>query len=183
MAFGNHRVFDSATLHSLPVLAISEGRVLGKVKDEIFDPQRHVLVGLTVDGADGERFVDLERVQRLGPFAVTVRRSSDLQDLSDHERALAIVDSGIKLRGEPVLTDVGEPMGRLDKIWIDDRGDVIKYRCSLGSIGLRRSREITPDQVMVVGQDAMIVSADVFTRRSQHDRDRAPSAYSDEGTH
>ena len=154
-----NRTFESTTLDSLPVVAVDEGRVLGRVRDLVFDPAAHMLLGAIVarSGGHPDAFLDISYVRQLGPFAVTIFRSDELQPLNAAPRAFEVVQSGVRVRGAPVMTEIGEPIGRLDKVWLDSSGRVVKYRASTGGLGLGRRREILPTDVVVIGEDVIIV--------------------------
>jgi sporulation protein YlmC with PRC-barrel domain len=182
----NRRTFESSTLRGLPILAIGEGRILGKVKEEVYDPKTHTLLGVIVSPANGgsESFLDRLRVRRLGPFAVTVVNSDDLQELREHERAQEVVVSNIRLRGAPVITDIGEQIGRIDQIWIDDSGAVLKYRSSNGGFGFGQRHDIAPKDISVVGEDAVIVPPSVFDRGAGEDaRQQGASSSNENASH
>ena len=160
----NERGFEASTLHALPVVAINEGRILGKVKDAVFDPASHSLIGLTVNGRNGrgEAFVDCTRIRRLGPYAIIVGSEADIGNVDGHERASEIVSSGIRIRGADVMTDAGRPIGKIDRVWIRHDGTVTRYRASVGGFGFGRSHDLTPDDVVVIGEDVVIVSSEAI---------------------
>ena len=151
--------FEAATLHSLPVIAVTEGRILGRVKETIFDPEDHALIGVTVSRRDGkpEDFLDVRQARCLGPFAVTTSATANLQKLESHARAHEVVASGVHVRDAPVLTDAGEPIGKIAQIWIRDDGGVAAYVAASGSFLFGRKRRLSPHDVIVIGEDAMIV--------------------------
>ena len=174
------RRFEVSSLHALPIVAIYEGKVLGNVKDPIFDPDSHTLIGLTFGGknGDGERFVDRAHVLRLGPHAVTVLYAPDAGRVNDNDRAREIVESRVRVRGAPVLTDTGEPIGKVDKVWIDETGSVVQYRASNGGWGFLGSHEIAPEEVVVIGEDVVIVSSEAIA--GHRNGDELPPRRSDE---
>ncbi len=174
MRHGRTHTFEAATLHPLPVIAVNEGRILGRVKDTIFDPAGHALVGVTVSRRDGkpEDFLAVNRARRLGPFAVTTAASADLRTVESHDRARDVLAAGIRLRGAPVLTDDGEPIGKLAEIWLREDGAVVEYVAAARSFLFSKKRRLTPRDVIVIGDDVMIVHRSAIERR----RNDAPAA-------
>lgn len=158
----NERSFESATLQALPVVAVNQGRILGKVKDVVFDPATHTMIGLMLSGRNGrgENFIDAARVRRLGPYAVIVATEQDVMSIDEHARASEIVASGVRVRGADVMTDAGRPIGKIDKVWLRDDGTVLRYRASVGGWGLGRSHELEPKDIVVIGEDVVIVSSE-----------------------
>ena len=154
---------ESRKLIHLPVVAIAEGKVLGRVDELIFDPKQQSLLGVRISGNHGRdgAFVDCGRIRRLGPFAVVVMEEADLQRSDDHDRARDVLASGIRVRGAQVMTDAGEPAGRIDRVWMSPEGRVLRYRASDGAFAFARGHEIMPADVQVIGEDAMIIAASV----------------------
>jgi uncharacterized protein YrrD len=157
---GRHEI-ESRKVLNLPVIAIGEGKVLGRVDDLIFDPKQQSLLGVQVAGkyARNGAFVECGRIRRLGPFAIVVMEEADLQRSDDHDRARDVLASGIRVRGAQVMTDAGEPAGRIDRVWMSPEGRILRYRASDGGFAFARGHEITPSDVQVIGEDAIIVSA------------------------
>lgn len=151
---------ESRKVLNLPVVAIGEGKVLGRVHDLVFDPRSQSLLGVLISGQYGRdgAFVDCGRIRRLGPFAVVVMEEADLQRSDDHPRARDVLGSGIRVRGAQVMTDAGEPAGKIDRIWMTPEGKVLRYRASDGRL-FGGGRELKPSDVQVIGEDAIIVAA------------------------
>jgi len=153
--------FESGTLQSLPVVAVNEGRILGRVKDLVFDPAAHTMIGLTFSGGNGRGdFIDADRIGCLGPHAIIVATGRDVTAIDDHARASEVVASGIRVRGADVITDTGRPLGKLDKVWMREDGSVLRYQASMGGWGFGRSQKIDPEDIVVIGEDVAIVSSD-----------------------
>jgi uncharacterized protein YrrD len=158
---GRPHEIESRKVLNLPVVAIGEGKVLGRVDDLVFDPRQQSLLGVLVAGKHGRdgAFVDCGRIRRLGPFAVVVMEEADLQRSDHHDRARDVLASGIRVRGAQVMTDAGEPAGRIDRVWMSPEGRILRYRASDGGFAFARGHEIAPADVQVIGEDAIIVSA------------------------
>lgn len=161
------RTFESGKLHGLPVIAVVEGRVLGTVRELLFDPAEHQLLGVLVARRGGERhddFLDISCIARLGPFAITARETRDLRPLSSHSRANDVAVAGIRPRGARVLMESGEPVGTVRQVWITPGGRVEKYVLGGGMLGIANRHEVAPGEVIVIGEDAMIVTAEAVGR-------------------
>jgi uncharacterized protein YrrD len=158
--------FPSHKLRSLETVAVQEGRFIGRVKSELCDPRDHVLLGLVIARRDGrpEAFLPSGEIRRLGPHAVTVDSRNDLCRLEEHARAREIVDEGIMLQGAPVVALDGERLGTLRSVWLDRHGNVANYQVSVGSLGFVRPRDLAPNEIVVIGPDAVIVQDSVRNR-------------------
>lgn len=176
------RTFDAASLRSLPVIATSEGRVLGRVKDALFDPQAHHLIGVLVSArgrGGGAALLDRARIRSLGPFAVTTASGDDLQPLETHGRAQAVAASRIHLQGAPVLAEDGERIGSVRRIWVSDDGEVERYESASGPLAISGRFSIEPAQVLAIGEDAMVVSNEVRDQKRRPAQGRAGRAPSE----
>jgi uncharacterized protein YrrD len=170
--------FPSQKLRSLEVVAVREGRFVGRVRSEICDPRDHVLLGLTIARRDGapESFVSLDHIRRLGPHAVTVDRSTDLHRIEDHPRAQEVVDARISMYNAPVIAEDGERIGRLRSVWLDRGGNVVAYDVAKGALGFVHATKVLPNDIVVIGPDAIVVHDSVRrAHAAESTRDRAAS--------
>jgi uncharacterized protein YrrD len=162
-------------LMSLPVISTQQGREVGRVKDVLFDPSAHQLLGLVVTAtaaADATLFLERSAIKSLGEHAVTVESEDKLGAVTAYPRVREILDSGIHLKGAPVLTETGDAVGKVDKILVDEEGRIASYEVARGVLGLGKRKEITPSDVISIGQDAIIVSPSAAEERDEDDDDR-----------
>jgi uncharacterized protein YrrD len=157
---------DADELIGMPVVATMEGRELGKVKDVLFDPDEQALLGLMVTPTGGGTtekalFVDRDDVVGLGHDAVTVEGVAALQSFSMQEHAQQVVDSGIHLKGAKLLTESGDELGTIDKILLGQDCEIVAYRAASGILGLGGKQEVSSEDVVKVGEDAVIVRAGI----------------------
>lgn len=161
---------DANQLLSMPVIAVNEGKELGRVKDVLFDPERHTLLGFMVSpnaGMEALKFVDRDQIEAIGDSAITVSASAALQEVSSQPRAQEIVDSCLHLRGTNVVTETGNSLGTIDKILIDDSGNVTAYHASSGLLGFGDKTDILPQEVISIGDDAIVVMHSAEQRTNQ----------------
>ncbi len=153
---------EATALISRPVIDTSHGRQLGRVKDAVFDPEQQVFLGLLVEARPGgDMFLQRERIRAFGGDAVTVESESSLTPLVAEPRARAVVESGVHLRGSPVVTEEGEKLGSLDHIALNDDGSIACYSVSSGFLSLGDRIDILPSRVKTIGVDAIVVAPDV----------------------
>lgn len=167
---------DANELMSMPVIATGAGRELGRVKDVLFDPGAHALLGLMVASqAPGEAtmFLDRTRIKGIGQDAVTVEGETALEPFASVGRAREVVDSGIHLRGANVLTEGGDSIGKVDKVLVNEDGSVASYHVTKGVFGFGSRKELPPSSVISIGEDAVIVSNEA--RDLSDDDDDEPS--------
>jgi uncharacterized protein YrrD len=153
---------DATELVSMPVIATSEGRELGRIRDVLFDPGQQVLLGLLVNSSAGNTdvpmFVQRSAIKGVGNDAVTVEDGSALQPYAAHDEARRVVESGIHLRGATVMTEGGDAVGKVDKVMLAEDGTIEGYTTNSGLLGFGEKNEISSDQVLRIGADAVIIS-------------------------
>lgn len=170
---------DANELMSMPVMATAAGQEIGRVKDVLFDPSSHSLLGLMVastGGPESVMFLQRQRIKGIGQDAVTVDGVSALQPFSTAGRAREVVESGIHLRGANVLTEGGDSVGKIDKVLVNEDGSIASYQVAKGVLGFASRREIPPSEVVSIGEDAVIVS----NAAGEMDDDEAERHASDE---
>jgi uncharacterized protein YrrD len=132
------RYVRGAELIGLPVAALDEGRFVGEVRDVLFDPLRWRFLGFTLRGrglispamlgvlpAPGIWSLGRDAVMIAGVDAL-LREQADIESaLGEHEDAV----------GHEVVTDAGQPLGRIADIIIETDGRGITI------VGLAVARE------------------------------------------
>ncbi|HEX5480528.1 MAG TPA: PRC-barrel domain-containing protein [Dehalococcoidia bacterium] len=153
---------EARTLRGREVIAIREGMVVGRVRNLVFDPIEHRLLGLLVSRTRraAALFLPASAIRRLGPHAVTTDHQANLDPLSAHPRAAALVASGVRFEGTPVMLDDGARIATLRDIWIDTSFNVVRYDAAHGVFPFEQRLQIFPGQVIIVGPDAMVLQAD-----------------------
>lgn len=160
---------DANELLSMPLIAMSEGTEIGRVKDIVFDPEEHALLGVLVSpssGMDAPMFVSKDRIEGIGDAAITVSGTDALQEVSTQPRAKGIIESGLHFRGVKVVTETGNSLGTIDKVLIDSSGDVAAYRATKGLLGFGAKTDVMPNEVISIGQDAVVVAASAEAEQS-----------------
>lgn len=160
-------------LVSLPILDTSSGTELGRVKDVLFDTDAHAVYGLLIAAPAGEMFLPRSSVRGYGMDAVTVSDPGAITPVVTEPRAQELMQSGIRLRGSKVVTEIGDALGTLDKIVIEDSGEVAEYVATKGILGLGTRTQFLPAHVRTIGADAIVVSGDVANGASPADQDGA----------
>lgn len=183
---------DAGGLISKPVFGTAEGRELGRVTDALFDPDEQRLLGLVVESDDdrGPSFIDRNEIRGLGRDAVTVVGERALRPLASEERAREIVESGIHLGGAKVITEGGDAVGQIDRVFVDDAGAIVEYRAVSGPFGIAGKNRFGPQDVCKIGADAIIVAQSVIqepeedgeeAREEQRERSRAVTSDGSQG--
>lgn len=107
-----------------PIVAIDCGDDIAEVKDVVFDPVSHQLVGFTLNKRGWFRgtlkaTLPADRVRAIGPDAVMIDRNSDLIDLSDTPEELDTSSGAVSVIGSRVLSASGDELGSITDIILD----------------------------------------------------------------
>jgi uncharacterized protein YrrD len=147
-------------LEGMRVLATREGRELGTVKEVLFDPEERAVLGLMVASSaykGSQMFLDRSHIHGFGGDAVTVDSEADLEGISSTSHAREVVEGGIHLQGVRVLTEGGDALGKVDKVLLDNDGQIAGYHATSGLLGLGGKHDIAPADVISLGPDAIVI--------------------------
>lgn len=156
---------DAKQFLNLPVISLGSGNKLGDIDELIFQPNVHRLFGFVVKGVEDDRrlLVRKESVHAAGKDAVTVADEAALEFLDANDEAREIVGhrNGGHLTQMTVFSEDGEQLGKVDKVLLDDDLTVSAYHASSGILGLGSKTEIKPDEVVMAGEDTIVVRQSV----------------------
>lgn len=150
------------TLLDLPVIALSDGRIAGRVRDIVFDPPAGRIAGLLVREAgpfSDALIVPLDRIRSLGRDAVTVPDGAAVQPAHRLKLIRRLLISGVRLAGLHVLTEGGLDLGTIDDVFVGPAGEVLGYELSPGVVEetLHGKRLVPGGELLAAGPDAAVV--------------------------
>jgi uncharacterized protein YrrD len=154
-------VIDAKNLLDMRVIATDTGRQLGVVDELLFEPGRHVLLGLLLktEGDRPQLLVTRANVQSFGRDAITVsvESAAEVLDANEHARQLGI--SGGHLLKIDVLTQNGDKIGSIDRVLLNEDGTINCYRASSGFLGMGAKQDLSPEDVVAASKDSFVVSS------------------------
>ncbi|MBO8141788.1 MAG: PRC-barrel domain-containing protein [Firmicutes bacterium] len=153
---------ESRCLNRMPVYDLETGRVVGRVRRLIVDPDERKVVGLLLSTRVGKEALCLpfRDLHAIGDHAVTVRGTDCIGPLSEHPEMLETMRSRRRLYHAPVLTEGGRFLGDVDEFFVNPKhGRVESLLLSGGLIRdlFRGQASLPAHLVLTVGQDAVIV--------------------------
>lgn len=107
----------SKKITSLPIISLSDGQQIGRVRGLAVDPVAMVIVALILDhkGLFKEpRVIPYERVCSIGSHAITVDKATSAEKLANVPQIVPLVKNPTPLVGNKVITDTGNILGSLD---------------------------------------------------------------------
>lgn len=158
----------SKRLPGLPVLSISEGNQLGRVRRPVVDPKSQSVVAFIVSTAavGGRRLLPMSAVHALGTHAVTVHRADALQPVSGDEALERLLkEEHAKVIGTPVVSKSGTLVGTVQDYEIGRQGEIEALYASQSLWRTLAGGELcVPGQMVIaLGRDAAIVADEVLS--------------------
>lgn len=142
------------------VVALDQGLDLGKVQDILLHPSEHRVACLVVRTAMVSELAVVCRagdVRSYDEDTLAIRGLKVLMLGHESEEMLDLLHAGSHLRKRPMLTSEGKSMGRIRRVDIDAKGDVVMYHVAHGLFGLFGRAEVAPKDVRVMGGDVAVI--------------------------
>lgn len=136
----------------LPVVSISDGLEVGKVKSIIINADRGAIDYIVVDSGIqifSARVIPMDDVLGIGEYALTIENEGVITDISRIPEAIQLLQNDIKVKGTKVLTKKGRLIGEIGDIYIDEDNN-----CKI--TGLEFIDDITQKQLKIIPRDTVI---------------------------
>lgn len=149
----------------LPIISISDGMEVGKVKSIIINAEKGAIDYIVVDGGIqilSARVIPTDNILGIGEYAVTIENDSAINDISKIPAAIDLLQKNIQVKGTKVLTKKGRLIGEIGDVFVDEDDNC-------GIIGLEYIADITQKRVRIIprknvitfGKNLVVVSEDV----------------------
>ncbi|NJD03348.1 MAG: hypothetical protein FIA99_12320 [Ruminiclostridium sp.] len=136
----------------LPIISISDGMEVGKVKSIIINAEKGAIDYIIVDSGIqifSARVIPNDDVLGIGEYALTIENEGVITDINRIPAAIQLLQKDIHVKGTKVLTKKGRLIGEIGDIYIDD-GD----NCTI--TGLEFIADITQKKVRIIPRDSVI---------------------------
>ena len=150
----------STEILGLPIISITEGMEIGKVKSLVINPEKGSLDFITIEHEDWQvsvRAIPFKKVIGIGEYALTIETENSVIDLNEIPIANQLVNKKIKITDAKVMTRKGELLGSVQEYYTDEEnGQVIGMQVKVGDHDV-----ILPSEtVLTFGKDILIVTED-----------------------
>lgn len=152
----------------LPVISISDGNEIGKVKNVIINAAKGTVDFFIIDSgvrslAGG--VIPAARVLGIGEYALTIQEPDDISDIVKIPAAIELLQKNITVNGTRVLTKKGSLLGEAGDIYINEEDE------SYGIVGVEfipskadaRTGIIPRSSIITFGKNLLVVNDDVLT--------------------
>ncbi|MED4312481.1 PRC-barrel domain-containing protein [Heyndrickxia coagulans] len=140
-----------------PIISISEGAEIGKVKSFVINPDKGSVDFLTIEHEDWQvsvKAIPFKKVVGIGEYAVTVESDRAVIDLNEIPIADQLVNKKIRIVGAKVMTRKGELVGEVKEFYADENtGKILGIVLQTGE----SETILSADFVMTYGRDIVVV--------------------------
>lgn len=149
----------------LPIISISDGIEVGKVKNIIINAEKGAIDYVVVESGIqilSARVIATENVLGIGEYALTIENDEAINDLSKFPSAIGLLQKNIQVKGTKVLTKKGRLIGEIGDIFVDEDDNCkiigLEY---IADITQKRIRIIPRESVITFGSNLVVVKEDV----------------------
>ncbi|MGX6442935.1 PRC-barrel domain-containing protein [Neobacillus sp. K501] len=150
----------STQISGLPIINISEGNQVGKVKSLVINPDKGSVDFLTIEHEDWQvsvKAIPFKKVVGIGEYAVTIESENAIIDLNEIPIANQLVNKKIKITNTKIMTRKGELIGEVQEYFVDqDSGHILGMQLNAGN----NQVALSSDSVVTFGKDIIIVKED-----------------------
>lgn len=151
----------------LPIISISDGLEVGKVKSIIINADKGAIDYIVVDSGIqifSARVIPTEDVLGIGEYALTIENEGVITDISRIPAAIQLLQNDIRVKGTKVLTKKGSLIGEIGDIYVDDNDKCkITGLEFIADITQKKIRLIPRDTVITFGKNLTVVKEDIET--------------------
>ncbi|MCX7779686.1 MAG: PRC-barrel domain-containing protein [Negativicutes bacterium] len=147
----------SADILGLPVISITEGKELGKVKNLVVNPAAGSVAALAIDDGKwylGAKLLPFSAIIGLGEYAVTIESSSNVSLYSENPELEKLLTAEVGVIGSKVLTKSGRILGKVNEFIVDLSGKITA--CEVEDANGEVSH-LPSGRVLTFGKEVLIV--------------------------
>lgn len=149
----------------LPIISISDGIEVGRVKNIITNAAKGAIDYVVVDSGIqilSAKIIPTVNILGIGEYALTIENEEAINDLSKIPAAIDLLQKNIQVTGTKVLTKKGRLIGEVGDIYVDEDDNCnilgIEY---IADITHKKIRLIPRKSVITFGKNLVVVIEDV----------------------
>ncbi len=158
----------SQQIIGLPIISISDGNEVGKVKNIVLNADNGTIDYFVVDSGIqvlSTRVIPTSNVLGIGEYAMTILNPEAISDISVIPSAIDLLQKNITVKGTKVLTKKGSLIGETGDIFVD-----VENSCNI--VGIEYIADITQKKVRLIprscvitfGKTLLVVEDDIQTK-------------------
>jgi len=155
----------SKEIIGLPIISISDGTEVGKVKTVIINAEKGAIDYIVVDSGIqilSAKVIPTEYVLGVGEYALTIENEDAINDISKIPAAIDLLQKNIQVKGTKALTKKGRLIGEIGDFYVneDDNCSIIGLEF-IADITQKNIRFIPRDSIVTFGKNLVVVNDDV----------------------
>lgn len=150
----------SQEIIGLPVFSIVDGRKIGQVKDLVINPEEGKVEFILVSNANwyvGARVLPYKVVLGVGEHAVTTESESQLSNINETSSANGLLERNIEVKGNRVLTNLGNLVGVISEYEIDETSGKITSLEYKSAQDENKIETVKAMNVITYGTDVIVI--------------------------
>jgi len=148
----------------LPIVSISTGDEVGKVKNILFNGDKGAVDFVVVETGNqifSAKVIPTDKVLGIGKNALTIENDSAISDINKISDAVELVEKDIKVKGTKVLTKKGTLVGEIGDVCVNEENCCrITALEHVNSSSHDKLKLIPRDKVITFGKNLIIVEED-----------------------
>lgn len=151
--------YKSKKIIGMPVVSLSDGHQLGRVKRLLIDPQAMIIAAFTIDRKGWfkeQPVIPYRHVKNVGNHAVTVDQANAVVRLSSLPELETLAKKSLPVMANRVITEEGTVLGTVSDFYFDPQDGKINS-LEIKSSLLYGSRVLENSLIITCGRDAIIV--------------------------
>lgn len=155
-------MIKSRDLIGKPIVLITNGEIVGKVRDVLIDPDEFVIAALVLPSRPFRKpTMVLPRavVQVFGKDVILIKSNEAMARDNSLEHVASLLAVSAEMKGRAIATEEGVRIGIMDDVIVNPQGKVVAYHLSrvfitgpiaqTKEVPLQATRSIGPDLIMV----------------------------------
>jgi uncharacterized protein YrrD len=160
-------MIKSRDLVGKPLVTITHGEIIGKVKDVLIDPEKFEIAALVLQGGIFKRGTTIfprSIVHVFGKDVILVKSNEAMRRDNELDHVASLIAVAGQMRGRPVATETGVRIGIVNDMVVDETGKVVGYDLARVFVkgSLAESKQIPLAATRSLGPDLVIVDTDLI---------------------
>ncbi|MGR9049189.1 PRC-barrel domain-containing protein [Halobacillus faecis] len=167
----------SVEIIGFPIISISAGEEIGRVKSIVINPEKGSVDFLTVEHEDWQvsvKAIPFQKIIGIGKYAITVESKHSILDLNEIPIANQLINKKVYIKGAQVMTRVGELVGEITEYYVNEtNGQILSVDVTTGD---QHSIEVSSEYIITYGENLLILNEEFSTGEVEaRDSEKAPA--------
>ena len=159
-----------------PLVTITHGEIIGKVKDVLIDPDRYEIAALVLPGKLFSRktmVLPRHQIHVFGKDVILVKSNEAMPRDDTLENVSSLLAVAKQMQGQEIVTEEGLRIGEVDDVLIDEKGRVVSYALKKISVEgpVAQTKRIPLSFTRTLGPDVIIVDSSALAIGESDDGD------------